>query len=183
MENAKRTQPENLQQGSRLLLVVSFSALLICALSGVGYTMWQQLPIIVETDQALKFPITSEGVTITKADHRWVRPHAEDQVESNTVYFPKVELTYGPATNANFICFFENNDGEVIGDGVTFTVKNGNYAGSNVHTFHCSAGYQELAHYKSYSYSEAPFWHLVIQKNVTGAAPELITKIPLPPTL
>ena len=143
--------------------------------------MWQSLPVQVEETVDLTFPLSKEGVTLADTSHQWREVEPTDTVKQGTLYVPHIALQFGDDTTATFICFFEDNEGNLIGDSINFKVEKGKIAQQTTHTFHCSCGFTDTAIYKGYQYSEAPFWHLVLQKSQRHKPPTLIARIPLPP--
>ena len=183
MSNSKEVPHQHSSIRSTKPLVLGFGIALLLVFSALAYSMWCYLPVNVIPSEKLTFPLTREGVTITQSSHQWRAVEPGDQVQPGTLYVPEVQLEFSDDTSADFICFFEDNEGTLMGDSFTFEVRNGTVEKQATHELQSSAGFADEANYRGYKYSSAPFWHLVIQKNQSNTLlpPKLIARIPLPP--
>jgi len=165
------------------VLVFIVWALILIAISGVCYAMLQALPVKFTKKSTISYPITNGNVQITSFNNTWTKSDQSREGVVTSSYLPEVELTFGADTTQSIICFFENAEGEIIGDSVSLTVENGTVNGEKTHKFTGTKGFSEEAVFNSYVYSTDNFWNIVVQSVDSENQINLITKIPLPPNL
>ncbi len=167
---------------SNVVIITIFVTLVIAGLSILGYFLWKQLPVTVIEDPTNTYPIQAEGITITSAETRWLDLAAENRFIAGAAYIPEVTLKLGPNSNGHLVCNFEDNNEEPAGDGFSIAINNGKFAnGTDTLTLSSTAGYKEDAHYRSYTYSQAPFWKLIVRHSTDTSTPTIIATIHCPP--
>lgn len=156
-------------------IAISVFALLV--FSSLSY-LFSQVYSFKLSEDTIKYPIVADNIIIESVFHKWRETNSEDKVKSGTLYIPEVTFNFSEDFKGELVAFFENQNSNTVGNGKTILIEDLVLKeGKRTFTYYCSEGFDDLAHYRGYCYSSAPFWSILIKNTIDNS---IIVKIPLP---
>lgn len=118
------------------------------------------------TPDNVDFPVKGESVVIRKIDTYWRKPDREVDlgVRLKAKFIPAAEVQLKSSNSGSLRFFFENPQGERIGDPVTLAFSGGSFdksGGESAH-FHSTSGFEDVGAYNDYLTEKVHFWYLVV---------------------
>ena len=112
------------------------------------------------------FPVKGDNVVIKKIETYWRETDREKDtsVQLNTKFIPAAEVMLKSSEEGSLRFFFENPEGDLVGDPVTLTFSGGNFreTGEKKAGFHATGGFEDLGDYNEYLTEKIHFWHLIV---------------------
>ena len=112
------------------------------------------------------FPVKGDNVVIKKIKTYWRETDREKDitVQLNTKFIPAAEVMLKSSDEGSLRFFFENPDGDLVGDPVTLTFSGGNFreTGGKKADIHATGGFDDLGDYNEYLTEKVHFWHLIV---------------------
>lgn len=118
-----------------------------------------------EPPEVVDFPVEGQNVVIGDIETFWRKPRDEDQgvrLEAKLIPCATIKLKSGSGSGA-LRFFFEDPDGNNIGDSVTLEFSNGAFSstGDAQAEIYCTGGMADEGEYAAYLTEELSFWHLI----------------------
>lgn len=140
----------------KIAIFLLCSALLLgAALTLIHFS--SRVPTRPLISEKVDFPVSGKIVSITAASTYWRKPITSgdnvDVVRRDTQLIPVLKLSLGSKTGAIRV-FFRNEDGSVVGDGITRSV-----AGDSEITVVATAGFEDLGMHTAYRTGSGKRWH------------------------
>ncbi|MBI22200.1 MAG: hypothetical protein CMN05_01195 [Roseibacillus sp.] len=114
------------------------------------------------------FPVKGDNVVIKKIDTYWRKTDREKDtgVQLNTKFIPAAEVLLKSSEEGSLRFFFENPEGDLVGDPVTLTFSGGNFreTGEKNADIHATGGFEDLGDYNEYLTEKVHFWHLIVME-------------------
>ena len=118
------------------------------------------------TPDKVDFPVKGESVVIRKIDTYWRKPDREVDlgVRLNAKFIPAAEVKLKSSGSGSLRFFFENPEGERIGDSVTLAFSGGSFdkSGGESARFNATSGFEDVGAYNDYLTEKVHFWYLVV---------------------
>lgn len=123
-------------------------------------------PLVAEK---IDYPVSGEIVEITAASTHWRTPittgENADVVRRGTELIPVLKMSLSSKSGAIRV-FFRNEEGVVVGDGITRTVK-----GETELTITATAGFEDIGMHTAYRTGDSPPWVVQVFEGGDAAAP------------
>ena len=114
------------------------------------------------------FPVEGKNVVVKKIDTFWRKVDRERDVgvQLKAKFIPAAEVTLKSSGSGSLRFFFENPEGERIGDPVTLAFSDGKFEDSEGATtgLHSTGGLEDLGAYNEYLTEKVHFWHLIVME-------------------
>jgi hypothetical protein len=148
--------------------LLSLAAILLIAgiLSIVHFT--NRVPTRSIIAEEIDFPVEGKSVTINSARTHWrepVRGEDGDVVRRGTKLIPVLDVSLETKKSAAIRIFFRNNEGEVIGDGITRDVS-----GKTKISIPATAGFDDIGMHAAYRTGESPSWTVQVYEGPNANA-------------
>ena len=118
------------------------------------------------TPDKVDFPVKGESVVIRKIDTYWRKPDREVDlgVRLNAKFIPAADVKLKSSGSGSLRFFFENPEGERIGDSVTLAFSGGSFdkSGGESARFNATSGFEDVGAYNDYLTEKVHFWYLVV---------------------
>ena len=118
------------------------------------------------TPDKVDFPVKGESVVIRKIDTYWRKPDREVDlgVRLKAKFIPAAEVKLKSSGSGSLRFFFENPEGERIGDSVTLAFSGGSFdkSGEESAHFNATSGFEDVGAYNDYLTEKVHFWYLVV---------------------
>jgi hypothetical protein len=112
------------------------------------------------------FPVKGDNVVIKKIETYWreIDREKDTSVQLNTKFIPAAEVMLKSSEEGSLRFFFENPEGDLVGDSVTLTFSGGNFheTGEKKAGIHATGGFEDLGDYNEYLTEKIHFWHLIV---------------------
>lgn len=151
---------------------IAISAL--CAAFALGATLavihfYSRVPTRPLVAEEVDFPVSGKIVEITAASTYWREPvmtgENADVVRRGTQLIPVLKLSLNSKSGAIRV-FFRNEDGIVIGDGITRTLK-----GNAEVTFAATAGFEDVGMHTAYRTGDSKRWVVQVFEAPSATSP------------
>lgn len=141
----------------------------------VGYGIFKSMPVFRKPSSKVSFPISGQQLIISSAKTYWRKVEAKDKVAEGMLFIPEVQLTFSPSSQeAEFLCFFKNENQIVQGDGVIFKLTRAMLEQGELITVTGTVGFSKDSHFRAYRYTKDEFWQLVIKEKNTQGGEDLV---------
>lgn len=153
-------KPEPLSPGSfskieKISIISLVATLLIAGILCIIHFS-NRVPTKSNFAQKIDFPVTGNRVTISAAETYWREPRSgnnADIVRRGTKLIPVLDISIEGKKSSAIRIFFRNNQGEVIGDGITHTIS-----GKTKLKIPATAGFDDVGMHAAYRTGETPSW-------------------------
>ncbi len=112
------------------------------------------------------FPVKGDKVVIKNIRTYWRETDREKDitVQLNTKFIPAAEVMLKSSDEGSLRFFFENPEGDLVGDPITLTFSDGNFGetGETKADIHATGGFEDLGDYNEYLTEKVHFWHLIV---------------------
>ncbi len=114
------------------------------------------------------FPVRGENIVIKDIETYWRKPDREKDIgiQLNAKFVPAAEVTLKSSGDGVLRFFFENPEGELVGDPVTRTFSGASFrdTGEKTTHVHSTGGIEDLGDYNEYLTEKIDFWHLIVKE-------------------
>ena len=146
----------------------------LCAILALGATLtvihfYKRVPTRPLVAEEIDFPVSGEIIEITEASTYWRKPvltgENADVVRRGTQLIPVLKMDIQSKSGVIRV-FFRNEDGTVVGDGITRTVG----GGSEV-TVAATAGFEDVGMHTAYRTGDSKRWIVQVFEGPSATAP------------
>ena len=114
------------------------------------------------------FPVRGENILIKNIETYWRKADREKDIgiQLNAKFVPAAEVTLKSSEDGVLRFFFENPEGELVGDPVTRTFSGASFrdTGEKTTYIHATGGFEDLGDYNDYLTEKVDFWHLIVME-------------------
>lgn len=122
--------------------------------------------INTSTPDEVDFPVKGGSVVIREIQTFWRKPDREVDkgVRLEAKFIPAAEIRLKSSGSGSLRFFFENPEGDLVGDSVTLEFAGGSFeqSGDDTASIYATSGFEDLGAYNDYLTEQVHFWHLVV---------------------
>lgn len=151
---------------------IAISGLVAALVLGATLTLIhfsKKVPTRPLVSEGIDYPVSGKIIEITKASTYWRKPVATgenpDVVRRGTVLIPVLKMNINAGSGAIRV-FFRNEDGLVVGDGITRDVRGGTEI-----SIAATAGFEDLGMHTAYRTGDSPPWVVQVFEGPGATAP------------
>ena len=122
--------------------------------------------INTHTPDDVDFPVKGENVVVKSIESYWRKPDREKDkgVQMDARFIPAADIRLKSSGTGALRIFFENPEGERIGDSVTRAFSNGSFdeTGEDTISIYATGGFENLGEHNDYLSEKVKFWRIVV---------------------
>jgi hypothetical protein len=139
-------------------------AVILLSLAVYAYGLFKSNINTVGSPDDVDFPVKGAQIVIGKIETYWRKPdRGKDHVKLDAHLIPCAEIKLKSGSGASRLrCFFENADGDFVGDPVSLNVEDGEFSssGSAEEVINATDGFEHEGQYNAYITEQIAFWYL-----------------------
>ena len=120
------------------------------------------------TPDKVDFPVEGSNVVVRKIETFWRKVDREKDlgVQLSAKFIPSADVTLKSSQSGSLRFFFENPEGDRVGDPVTVSFSGNKFDESRDSTMniHATGGLEDLGDYNEYLTEKVHFWHLIVME-------------------
>jgi hypothetical protein len=124
--------------------------------------------INTSTPDQVDFPVKGDNLVIREIETYWRKPDRETDlgVRLSAKFIPAADIELKESGSGALRFFFENPEGDRVGDSVTLAFSGGSFdkSGSETASFNGTSGLVDIGDYNDYLTEKVHFWHLVVME-------------------
>ena len=160
--------------GLEKISLAVFGVIIIAIVSFVMMLFFRELPTDDPSFTA-DFPVQGTSLVIDDIETYWRKPDASKDrgIKTDAVHIPAGMITLGKdSKSAALRIFFENDEGDLVGDPITLTISNGKFSrsGKNSAEVYCTHGFSEIGDLPAYLTNQIEPWSLIVREGPSADA-------------